>query len=69
MIASGFPLGAAVQYVGLANILSGLLIEVVTTPFMALVAVYLTTAFLTELITNNAAAIIMVPIALCVADK
>ena len=69
VIASAFSLGAAVQYVGLANILSSLLIEVVTTPFMALVAIYITTVLLTELMTNNAAAIIMVPIALSVADK
>jgi di/tricarboxylate transporter len=69
VIASAFSLGAAVQYVGLASILSDSLIQIVTTPFMALVAVYLTTALLTELITNNAAAIIMLPIALSVADK
>ncbi|MFT7372325.1 MAG: di/tricarboxylate transporter [Oleiphilaceae bacterium] len=69
VIASAFSLGAAVQHVGLANILSDSLIEIVTTPFMALIAVYLTTALLTELITNNAAAIIMLPIALSVADK
>jgi di/tricarboxylate transporter len=69
VISSAFSLGAAVQHVGLANILSDSLIEIVTTPFMALIAVYLTTALLTELITNNAAAIIMLPIALSVADK
>jgi di/tricarboxylate transporter len=69
VIASAFSLGAAVQYVGLASILSDSLIQIVTTPFMALVAVYFTTALLTELITNNAAAIIMLPIALSVADK
>jgi di/tricarboxylate transporter len=69
VIASAFSLGAAVQHVGLASILSDSLIRIVTTPFMALVAVYLTTALLTELITNNAAAIIMLPIALSVADK
>jgi di/tricarboxylate transporter len=69
VIASAFSLGAAVQYVGLANILSDSIINIVTTPFMALVVVYLTTALLTELITNNAAAIIMLPIALSVADK
>jgi di/tricarboxylate transporter len=68
-IASAFSLGAAVQYVGLANILSDSIINIVTTPFMALAVVYLTTALLTELITNNAAAIIMLPIALSVADK
>ena len=69
VIASAFSLGSAVQYVGLANILSNVLIETVGTPLMALIAVYVTTALLTELITNNAAAIIMFPVALSVANE
>ena len=36
---------------------------------MALISVYVTTALLTELITNNAAAIIMFPVALSVANE
>ncbi len=69
VIASAFSLGAAVQHVGLANILSNSIIDMVSTPLMALVIIYISTALLTELITNNAAAIIMLPIALNVADK
>lgn len=69
VIASAFSLGAAVQYVGLAHILSDSIIDMVSTPIMALVVVYVTTALLTELITNNAAAIIMLPITISVADK
>lgn len=69
VIASAFSLGAAVEYLGLAQTLSNALINLVSTPLMALVAIYITTALLTELITNNAAAIIMLPISLGVADK
>ncbi|MBQ0730504.1 MAG: SLC13 family permease [Oleispira antarctica] len=69
VIACAFSLGAAVQHVGLAGLISDSLIEFVDTPILALIAVYLTTALLTELMTNNAAAIIMLPIAITVSEK
>jgi di/tricarboxylate transporter len=68
VIACAFALGAAVSHVGLADVISSYLVGVVTTPFMALVAVYIATVLLTELMTNNAAAIIMLPIALSTAE-
>jgi len=69
VIACAFSLGAAVEHVGLAGVISDSLIDVIDTPIMALIAVYLTTALLTELMTNNAAAIIMLPIAITISEK
>lgn len=69
VIACAFSLGAAVEHVGLAAIISNSLLEFVSTPILALVAVYFTTALLTELMTNNAAAIIMLPIAMTIAES
>jgi di/tricarboxylate transporter len=69
VIACAFSLGAAVEHVGLASIISKSLLEFVNIPIWALVAVYLTTALLTELMTNNAAAIIMLPIAMSIAGS
>jgi di/tricarboxylate transporter len=67
VIACAFGIGAAVSYVGLADLISSYLMSWVGTPFMALVAVYVATVLLTELMTNNAAAIIMLPITLSIA--
>lgn len=67
VIACAFALGAAVSHVGLADVISGYLVASVNTPFTALVAIYVATVLLTELMTNNAAAIIMLPIALSIA--
>jgi len=69
VIACAFSLGAAVEHVGLAGMISDSLIDFVDTPIFALIAVYLTTALLTELMTNNAAAIIMLPIAITISEK
>ena len=67
VIACAFAVGATVTHVGLADIISGYLVAAVSTPLMALIVVYLATVLLTELMTNNAAAIIMLPIALSIA--
>lgn len=69
VIASALALGTAVSQVGLADVIAGSLLGVVNTPWGALVAVYLATVLLTELMTNNAAAIIMLPIALSTAES
>lgn len=69
VIACAFSLGEAVEYVGLADLISDSIIGFVYTPIFALVMVYLTTALLTELMTNNAAAIIMLPIAITISEK
>jgi len=68
VIACAFALGAAVSHVGLADYISAFLVDSVSTPMAALVAVYIATVLLTELMTNNAAAIIMLPIALSIAQ-
>ncbi len=65
VIACAFGLGAAVQKVGLANLLAEqALVLAANDPWLLLILVYLVTGFLTEVITNNAAAIIMFPIAI-----
>ena len=65
-----FGLGAAVQKVGLADIIAGqpLLISG-SDPWLMIVLIYLATTMLTETITNNATAIVMFPIAMCGAES
>jgi di/tricarboxylate transporter len=71
VIAGSFGLGAAIGVSGLADEIARILIE----PFSAfgdvglLVGVVITTMVLTELITNNAAAVLMFPIALAAASQ
>ncbi len=69
VIACAFALGAAVEQVGLATLISNKLLFVTETPIGVLVAVYASTVLLTELMTNNAAAIIMLPIATSAASS
>ncbi len=65
VIACAFGLGSAVQKVGLADIIAGQALLVANgNPLILLALVYITTALLTETITNNAAAIVMFPIAM-----
>ncbi len=68
-IALSFALGAALESSGLAKAFAAL----VTTagggnPWIALLVVQLSASLLTEVVTNNAAAAIMVPLALAVSD-
>lgn len=69
VIAAAFGLGAAMQTSGLAERLAGLVLDAFgwMGPAGALAGVILTTILLTELITNNAAAVLVLPIALSVA--
>jgi len=72
VIASSFALGVALTKTGAASSIAGLLIGGDSTnmaPWLALAVVYLLTVFFTELITNNAAAVLMFPIAMAVADQ
>ena len=65
VIACAFGLGVAVQKVGLAELIASQAILISgADPWVLLVLVYFATVLLTEAITNNAAAIIMFPIAL-----
>jgi len=70
VISCAFGLGTAVQKAGLAKIIAGLALQLAGgEPWLMLVLIYLTTAILTETITNNAAAIIMFPIAMIGAES
>lgn len=70
VIASSFALGTAMTETGAAQwVASGLLGFGPMTPWVALAIVYVLTAMFTEAITNNAAAVLMFPIALAVAER
>lgn len=70
VIAASFALGTAMSTTGTAQWLAQTLLGTGgMTPWMALALVYLLTALFTELITNNAAAVLMFPIALAVSDQ
>lgn len=64
-IAASFALGVALQKTGVAALLAQGAIDLSGgRPWLMLVVVYLCVSLLTEMVTNNAAAIIMVPIVL-----
>ena len=70
VIAASFALGNAMTVTGAADwIVGGLLGIGNLSPWQVLVLVYLLTVMFTELITNNAAAVLMFPIALALAQK
>lgn len=70
VIAASFALGLALDKTGGADWISGLLLPLTTiSPLVALIVIYVLTVILTELITNNAAAIMMFPIAVSVAAQ
>jgi di/tricarboxylate transporter len=69
-IAAAFGVGEAVHRSGLDRALAGSVLALVSDePGPALCALYLTTALLTELVTNNAAAALMFPFALSIAEQ
>lgn len=70
VIACAFALGTAVQKAGLAGIIAqqALLLSG-DDAWLMMLAIYMATLILTELITNNAAAIIMFPIAITSAES
>ena len=70
VIACAFGLGAAIQKVGLATLIAdGAMSIAGPNPMMLLAITYVTTVLLTETITNNAAAIVMFPIAVSTAGS
>ncbi|PMR68331.1 SLC13 family permease [Halomonas heilongjiangensis] len=70
VIAASFALGAAMTQTGAAaQIAQWLLLIDDLAPWAALALVYLMTVIFTELITNNAAAVLMFPIAVAVAEQ
>src|SRR5690606_20287558 len=64
-IAAAFGVGAALEQSGAASVIGGALVELAQPfgPLATLGAIYVATALLTELITNNAAAALMFPLA------
>lgn len=68
-IAASFSLGVALVESGAAALVGGFLVEVAQgDPLASLVALYVATVVVTELVTNNAAGVLMFPIALAVAE-
>jgi di/tricarboxylate transporter len=69
-IASAFGLGESIRVSGMDQILAETIVSLgATGPMTALVALYFAAAVLTELVTNNAAAALMFPFALSLADR
>ncbi|MCR9190132.1 MAG: SLC13 family permease [Alteromonadaceae bacterium] len=70
VIAASFALGNAMTETGAAQWIAGGLVAMgPLTPCVALALVYILTALFTEVITNNAAAVLMFPIALAVSEQ
>nr|WP_299379314.1 SLC13 family permease [uncultured Halomonas sp.] len=70
VIAASFSLGAAMSKTGAAGqIAQWLMFANGLSPWLVLALVYLMTVIFTELITNNAAAVLMFPIAMAVAEQ
>jgi len=70
VIACSFALGAALQRTGVAALVAAHLKDwAAGDPYWTLVLVYVATVLATELITNNAAAVLMFPIALAAATQ
>jgi di/tricarboxylate transporter len=68
-IAASFALGVALMESGAASMIgNGLAGMAANDPWLALVGLYVVTVIVTELITNNAAGVLMLPIALSIAD-
>jgi len=69
VIAASFGLGVAMQNSGAAALIANTVVGLAAAdPWLTLAAVYLTTTVLTELISNNAAAVLVFPIAAAAAQ-
>lgn len=65
VIATSFGIGAALEKTGAATLLAGALVDLAGgEPWLALALVFLATTLLTEIVTNNVAAVLVFPIAL-----
>lgn len=65
VIATSFGIGAALEKTGAAGLVAGSLVEFAQgEPWLALALVYLATMVLTEVVSNNVAAVLVFPIAL-----
>lgn len=69
-IASSFALGMALEKTGVAKYLAENIVDLSGgTPWLLLILTYITISILTEVITNNAAALLMLPIVLEITEK
>jgi len=69
VIASSIGIGNALNQTGASGTIAGFFIGLAgDNPYMALIATFLITQILTEMITNNAAAVLVFPIAISVAE-
>jgi di/tricarboxylate transporter len=68
VIGAALGLGKALDQSGVARAIASGLIGVASSPWMALVAVYLVTMVLTEVMSNNAAAALVFPVAMASAE-
>ncbi|MCB1984265.1 MAG: SLC13 family permease [Burkholderiales bacterium] len=69
-IAASFALGVALQKTGVAEYIAQNMVDLSNgTPWLLLILTYLTVSLLTEMITNNAAAVLMLPIVLEITEK
>ncbi len=70
MLACLIPLGSAMENTGLASLIATTLVDKLDVwgPFAVLSGVYLLTSFLTSVMTNNATAILMIPISISTAQ-
>ena len=70
VIAASLGIGGALQHTGAAKVLAeGFLSQTTQNPYLALAGVYFSTWILTEMITNNAAAVLIFPIAISLATS
>ncbi|WP_110689383.1 SLC13 family permease [Salinicola endophyticus] len=69
VIAASFSLGTAMSESGAAQAIAEQVVGQIHTPWLALLFVYVMTVLFTEMITNNAAAVLMFPIAMAVSDQ
>ena len=71
LLAGIIPLGIALQKTGGATLVADLLLDVLGPygPLATLAAIYLMTSVLTEVMSNNASAVLVVPIALATAES
>lgn len=69
VIGASFALGQALTQTGAAAFVANTLLGGIASPLLALALVYALTTLFTEVITNNAAAVLMFPIATAVAEQ
>ena len=71
MLACLIPLGTAMENTGLASLIATQVVEVLRDwgPFAVLSGIYLLTSLLTSIMSNNATAILMVPVSISVAQQ